>query len=612
MIRVGRTLPPAASPIRFSDILTGVGSLLGGAKVIRRFEEEFKETYCVRHCFTVSSGKAALVLILEALHELFPDRDEVLIPAYTCYSVPSAIVNAGLKVRLCDLACESLDFNFDRFEELLNNPRLLCVIPTHLFGVPADVERIKKLVNHRDVYVVEDAAQTLGGEWNGRKLGTLGDVGLFSLGRGKAFSTVEGGIILTDNDSIGRAIENRFSAVAGYSVLDCFKLILYAVALSIFINPWIYWLPNSLPFLKLGETHFEPSFPIRKLSAFQAGLAKSWRRKIDGFMAVRLKNARKIAGDRISPLGVSGSVMPSLIRYPILISDTDTKKRILMKSKKEGLGISDGYPDSINGIDEIKSQFLCAEFPEAKRIAERIVSLPLHSFVNERDIQKILKTLGFCRMESSAWGGVLLAVSLFAYVASYAGGLAFPARVAMVFSLAGLVWFGMGTQYFNVLTFPIGFLLFIVPVPYSLIGLVSQPLQLIATKVSAALIQECSIPVYREGNMLYFVQAQLEVAEACSGIRSIMAMTMLSLVFCFLSRKGWWRKSLLIAAAIPIAFVANIVRVTGTGILAHFFGAQVARGFLHEFSGLVVFAFGLVLLFGVSSVVNGKRQSDVE
>jgi exosortase len=217
-----------------------------------------------------------------------------------------------------------------------------------------------------------------------------------------------------------------------------------------------------------------------------------------------------------------------------------------------------------------------------------------------------------CRMDSSAWGGVVLALSLLTYVASYAGGLAFPARVAMVFSLFGLVWFCLGNEFIRSLAFPIGFLLFMVPVPYSLISFVSMPLQLMATKVAAALIENCSIPVYREGNMLYFVQTQLEVAEACSGIRSIVALTMLSLVFCFLSRDGWWRKALLVAAAIPIALVANIVRVTGTGVLAHFYGDQVARGFLHEFSGLVIFAFGLALLFVLFFITNRKKADDLQ
>ncbi|MBV5339628.1 MAG: exosortase/archaeosortase family protein [Deltaproteobacteria bacterium] len=212
---------------------------------------------------------------------------------------------------------------------------------------------------------------------------------------------------------------------------------------------------------------------------------------------------------------------------------------------------------------------------------------------------------------TSLWGGGLLGVSLLLYVLSSAGGLAFPARIAMVTSLFGLVWFCLGKEFIQKLAFPIAFLLFMVPVPYSLISLVSTPLQLMATEVSAALIGKCSIPVYREGNMLYFMQTQLEVAEACSGVRSIMALTMISFVFCFLSRDGWWRRAVLVIAAIPIAIVANIFRVTGTGVLAHFYGDGVARGFLHEFSGIAIFIFGFAQLFAVFFLVNRKITNDI-
>jgi exosortase len=99
------------------------------------------------------------------------------------------------------------------------------------------------------------------------------------------------------------------------------------------------------------------------------------------------------------------------------------------------------------------------------------------------------------------------------------------------------------------------------------------------------------------------MQTQLEVAEACSGIRSIMSLTMLSVIFAYMSPGNWWRKVVLILSAIPIAMLGNILRVSGTGILAHFFGDRVARGFLHEFSGLAVFLFGLALLFFVFSVL---------
>lgn len=223
------------------------------------------------------------------------------------------------------------------------------------------------------------------------------------------------------------------------------------------------------------------------------------------------------------------------------------------------------------------------------------------------------RELSQVEISGSAWGGLLLAASLGIYLVSYAGGIAVFARLTMVSSLFGLLWVSLGWPAVRVLAFPLGFLLFMVPVPDTLLSMVSFPLQMLATRISAEVIQFCSIPVYREGNMLYFVQTQLEVAEACSGIRSIMSLTMLSVLFAHLSGNGWWRKVVLVLAAIPIAMLANILRVSGTGILAHFFGDRVARGFLHEFSGLAVFAFGLGMLFLVFTLLNriGARQSPV-
>ncbi|MBU5613491.1 exosortase A [Geomonas azotofigens] len=210
-------------------------------------------------------------------------------------------------------------------------------------------------------------------------------------------------------------------------------------------------------------------------------------------------------------------------------------------------------------------------------------------------------------MESSRWGWVVLVAGLVSFLLSLAGGVAFTARVAVVISLLGLVWYCTGARWTKVLAFPVLFLLFMIPVPVSVIGMVSMPLQLMATKLSAQIIQHLSIPVYREGNMLYFVGTQLEVAEACSGVRSIMSLTMLGTIFAYMSRTGWGRRIALVLAAIPIAMAANILRITGTGVLANFYGDRVARGFLHEFSGLVVFAFGLAVLGVLYTLLNSKK-----
>lgn len=209
-------------------------------------------------------------------------------------------------------------------------------------------------------------------------------------------------------------------------------------------------------------------------------------------------------------------------------------------------------------------------------------------------------------VQGSIPGLTLLVASLAIYFVSYAGGIAFFARLMLVAALIGLLWSCLGTAMLRLLAFPLGFLFFMVPIPDTLLGMVAFPLQLAATRISAGLIQFCSIPVYREGNMLYFLQTQLEVAEACSGIRSIMSLTMLGVIFAYISPGSGWRKAVLILSAIPVAMLANILRVSGTGVLAHFFGDRVARGFLHEFSGLAVFMFGLALLFLIYRVLKAR------
>ena len=214
------------------------------------------------------------------------------------------------------------------------------------------------------------------------------------------------------------------------------------------------------------------------------------------------------------------------------------------------------------------------------------------------------KELRLSEISNFNWGGVILAISMGLYLLSYAGGVAVVSRAMIVSSLVGLVMFTLGKEIFSLLAFPLLYLFFMVPVPDSILGLVALPLQLFATKVSTFFIHIFSIPAYREGNMLYFAQTQLEVAEACSGIRSIMSFGMLSFIFAYMMDKIWWKRIFIVLSTIPLALIANIVRVTGTGILAHFYGAKFALGFLHEFSGLVVFAFGFVLLFGEFLLLN--------
>lgn len=200
--------------------------------------------------------------------------------------------------------------------------------------------------------------------------------------------------------------------------------------------------------------------------------------------------------------------------------------------------------------------------------------------------------------ELNYWVVAILAISFTVYLISHLGGIAFIARLFMVFSVIVLARLNLEESVFKDIRFPLWYLLFMVPIPDSLISIVSLPLQLTATTISASVINALSIPVLQEGNMLYFANTQLEVAEACSGIRSIVSLTMIAVLLVYLSRSGRLRNAILILSAIPIALFINVCRISGTGILARYFGGAVARGFLHEFSGIVVFVVGMILLGG--------------
>src|SRR5215217_5982932 len=273
-----RTLSPTAAPVALWDLVRAASSLFGGLKHRTRLEEELKETFAVGGVFLVSSGKAALTIILEALAASC-GRRRVIIPAYTCFSVPSAIIKAGLDIVVCDVVPETLDFNFDELETLIAED-VLCVLSTHLFGRPADVDRVKRLCERKGVLVVEDAAQAMGGRSKQALLGTLGDVAFFSAGRGKNITCGTGGIILTRSSPIAEQIQAQLTNVPEPPVGEVIRNWLEMVMMRLFIHPSLYWIPVGLPVLRLGETKFYTDFPIYRMDEVRAHLLRGWESRL--------------------------------------------------------------------------------------------------------------------------------------------------------------------------------------------------------------------------------------------------------------------------------------------------------------------------------------------
>jgi exosortase len=161
-----------------------------------------------------------------------------------------------------------------------------------------------------------------------------------------------------------------------------------------------------------------------------------------------------------------------------------------------------------------------------------------------------------------------------------------------------------GGQYLRELAFPIAFLLFMIPLPAILMNSFTFPLQIFAAKLSTASLQLIDLPVYREGNIIFLPHVTLEVVEACSGLRSLISLIALAIVFAYLTQRQVWKICVLALSAVPIALVANAFRIWGTGVLSHHYGAKIAEGFYHSFAGWAVFGVASALLLLVGCVLS--------
>jgi len=382
-----RRIAPTAPPLGYANLLAGVLGIFRGKRRVAELEREIQDFFGVRHAFLLSSGKAALVLILRALQRLYPEKDEVVIPAYTCFSVPSGIVRAGLRVSACDIDETTFGMDVERLGKSITE-KTLCVIPTHLFGIPGDIETISEVCRDRKVPVVEDAAQSMGGRHRGRYLGTFGDAGFFSLGRGKNLTCGTGGIVLTDSDELSREIGREYGSLSGPRPHRVVVEMLKLAMMTAFIRPRLYWIPSMLPFLRIGETKFDSDFPVESLAGFQAGVLGGWRDRMEESNKVRTRNTEYYR-ERISS-SAPVDRMPCN-RFPVILEDEATRNRLFDAEGGRELGVSRMYPSPVNEIEEIRSMFDGVQFPSAKRVSERILTLPTHPLLTGADRENICR-----------------------------------------------------------------------------------------------------------------------------------------------------------------------------------------------------------------------------
>jgi len=206
----------------------------------------------------------------------------------------------------------------------------------------------------------------------------------------------------------------------------------------------------------------------------------------------------------------------------------------------------------------------------------------------------------------SGFGLVVIVVSLAIYVLGSLGAELFLTRISLLGVVAGTVLYVFGSQYLRVLAFPLAFLVFMIPLPAIVFDRATVSLQLVASRMGEELLRAADVPVLRDGNILTLPAITLEVNDACSGIRSLMALLSVAALVGYFSDVPPWQRVLLTCAALPIAIVLNGVRIAATGLAASRFGPVAASGAIHATSGWIVFMLALAAVWLLEKTLGSR------
>ncbi len=213
------------------------------------------------------------------------------------------------------------------------------------------------------------------------------------------------------------------------------------------------------------------------------------------------------------------------------------------------------------------------------------------------------KRLAAIAPKPSWFGLVIMAGALAVLTVGVLGVELFLSRSSLVFLLAGLVVYFAGWHYLRQVLFPWACLFLMIPIPVIIFNQIAFPLQLLASRFASSILPLLGVPVMQEGNILQLPFMRLEVAQACSGIRSLMSLGTLAIIYGYFLEPKIWRRVLLALASVPIAIVANGLRVVVTGLLVQYWDPARAEGFFHEFQGWLIFVLSLLLLFSVHNLM---------
>ncbi len=381
------------------DLAKAAGLALSSRDVVARLRDDVRRRFGVRHAYLTSTGRAGMTILLRALRrQADPDRNEVILPSYTCYSVAASVVKAGLRPRLMDIDPQTLDYHLAELEGA-DFTSALAIVACNLYGFPNDMPALRRVASRHGVFLVDDAAQAMGARVAGEWSGTGGDFGLFSLDKGKNVSAIDGGVVVTNDDALASAFERECEGAGAPGAGEVWAQVAKALTYSVFLHPSLYWIPNRIPQLGLGRTVFTTEFPLESPSRFLTALGAEVLPRLDELTRARTTNATAlIAALRTLPgvefVAQRADSSPVFLRLPVLLPDADTRDRALAALTLAGIGASRSYPASLADVPELRRCAGAASGATGGRhVAQHILTLPTHPFVSADDISRTAAVL---------------------------------------------------------------------------------------------------------------------------------------------------------------------------------------------------------------------------
>jgi dTDP-4-amino-4,6-dideoxygalactose transaminase len=340
-----------------------------------------------RRYWLMSTGRGAMVLALQAMRDINKDprKVEVIVPAYTCYSVPAAVSKAGLKPRLCDVDPATLSMDPEALRKF-DFSRVLAIISANLYGIPNDLQILETIARDNGVWMLDDGAQALGATQAGRPVGGFGDVGLYSFDKGKNITSLEGGALVASHAELAAALDRRHAQLPAASLSHTATTIVKLAAYATLLPPTMYGVVRKLPGLGLGRTPYDETYPLQKYSGTLAGFAATLLGKLPQLTRGRREQAEAMSKELSTITGVqlisSPDSQSAYARLPFLVSDASRRAVILERLEAAGIGATASYPNALCDVPEV-----AAKLPEsdrnmsgARRVAASIVTLPTHAY----------------------------------------------------------------------------------------------------------------------------------------------------------------------------------------------------------------------------------------